>query len=65
MEHNRQLKLTAPKSHCALPFRIAPCSKHLVGSAVVEHDLVFEPDDDGERGKSSCTRRLRLPDQMI
>ena len=38
--------------HCTLPFCIAPCSVHLVGSAGVEHDLVFEPDDGEERGKS-------------
>ena len=31
MEHNRQLKLTAPTEHCSLPFCIAPCSEHSVG----------------------------------
>ena len=30
--------------HCALPFCIAPCSVHLVGSAVVESHLVLVPD---------------------
>ena len=44
--HNRQPKLTAPKVHYAVPFCIAPCPVHLVGSAVVEHNLVLEPDDD-------------------
>ena len=52
MEHNGQLKLTAPTVHCTLPFYITPCSVHLVGSAVVEHNLVFQPDDDRKRGKS-------------
>ena len=38
--------LTAPTVHCALPFRIALCSVHLVGSVVVEHDLALESEDD-------------------
>ena len=59
MENNRKLMLTAPTVHCALPFCIAPCSVHSVGPAVVEHDLVLEPDDGGEHRKSFCTRRLR------
>ena len=42
---NKQLILTVPTVHCVLPFCIAPCSVHLVGSAVVEHDLVIVPDD--------------------
>ena len=38
--------LTAPTTHCTLPFYIALCLVRLVGSAVVEHDLVLELDDD-------------------
>ena len=45
MSNNRQLMLTAPTMRCALPFCIAPCSVHSVGPAVVEHDLVLEPND--------------------
>ena len=30
--------------HCALPFCIAPCSVHLVGSAVAESHLILVPD---------------------
>ena len=44
MVHNKQLMLVEPKVHCTLPFCIAPRSVHLVGSAVVENDLVHEPD---------------------
>ena len=58
MVHNRQLKLTAPTLHCVVPLCIAPCLVHLVGSAVVERDPVFELDDDRQREKSLCTRQL-------
>ena len=44
--NNKQPMLTAPIGHCILPFCIAPYSVHLVGSAVVPHDLVYESDDD-------------------
>ena len=46
MVDSKQLMLTAPTLHCTLPFCIALCSVHLVGSAVVEHDLVLDRDDD-------------------
>ena len=58
MVHNKQLKLTAPTLHCVVPFCIALCSIHLVGSAVVERDPVFELDDDRQREKSLCTKQL-------
>ena len=37
--------VTAPTVHYLLPSYILPCSVHLVGLAVVEHDLVPEPDN--------------------
>ena len=40
---------TEPTVHCTLPFCIARYPLHLVGSAVVEHDLVFVYYDDLER----------------
>ena len=43
--HSKQLMLTAPTEHCTLPFCSALCSVHLVGSVVVERDLVLECDD--------------------
>ena len=49
MVHNKQLMLVEPKVHYTRPFCIAPCSVHLVGAAVVENDLVLEPDVDLER----------------
>ena len=44
MVYNKQLMLVEPKVHCTLPFCIVPSSVHLVGSAVVENDLVLESD---------------------
>ena len=37
--------LTSPTVHYTLLFCIELCSVHLVGSAVVERDLLPEPDD--------------------
>ena len=45
MEDNKQLMPTEPTMHCTLPFCIALCSMQLVGSVVVEHDLVLECND--------------------
>ena len=45
---DRRIKLTAPTAYCTLPFCIVRCSLHLVGSGVVEHDLVFECNEDEE-----------------
>ena len=46
MADSKQLILTAPTVHCSLPFCIAPCSVHLVGSVVIEHDdHVLDCDD--------------------
>ena len=44
--------LPAPTVHCTLLFCITPFSVHLFRSLVVKNDLVLEPDDDRERGKS-------------
>ena len=57
--NNKQLMPTEPTVHCTLPFYIMWYSLHLVGSAVVEHDLVFVYDDDSERKKLLCTTQLR------
>ena len=56
MVNNKQLMQSAPTVHCTVLFCISPCSMHLVGSAVVEHDVVLQPDDDWEYEKSLCTR---------
>ena len=45
MVYSKQLILTVPTVHCALPLCIAPCSVHLVGLAVIEYDLVLVPED--------------------
>ena len=65
MADSKQLMLTAPTVHRTLPFCIELCSVHLVGSVVAEHD--FELDCDGflARGKSLCTKRLRLLGKMV
>ena len=56
---------TAPTMHCTSLFCISPYSMHLVGSAVVGHDVVLQPDDDWEYEKSLCTRWLRLAEIVI
>ena len=55
MAYSKQLMLTLPTVHCALPFCIAPCLVHLVGSAVVEYDLVLVPEM-SENAKYLCAR---------
>ena len=42
--HKKQLMQAAPIVHYRPLFCIAPRSVHLVGSVVVENELVFEPD---------------------
>ena len=56
MVNNKQLMQTAPTMHCTPLFYISPYSMYLVGSAIVEHDVVLQPDDDGEYKKSLCAR---------
>ena len=65
MWNNKQLMQTAPTVHCTPLFCISPYLMHLVGSAVVGHDVVLQPDDDWEYEKSLCTRWLRLAEIMI
>ena len=55
MAYSKQLMLTLPTVHCALPFCIAPCLVHLVSSAVVEYDLVLVPEM-SENAKYLCAR---------
>ena len=48
--------LTAPTVLCALPFCIVPCPVHLVGSAVIKHDLVFLSLMTTESAENLCVR---------
>ena len=65
MVNNKQLMQSAPTVHCIVLFCISPCSMHMVGSAVVGHDVVLQPDDDWEYEKSLCTRWLRLAEEVM
>ena len=56
MVNNKQLMQTAPTVHYTPLFCISPYSMYLVGSAFVGHDVVLQPDDDGEYKKSLCAR---------
>ena len=51
--------LTLPAVHYTLLFCIELCSVHLVGSAVVEQDLLPEPDDICECEKSLYMMRAK------